>query len=102
MKIQDGAFGFRAAQKTAKIPPITMQSSFFTEVDLFSPIRHNREFIPVGLILPLLETGLQDICINFVKSRRRHKYLQEPRSITTAPKDLIPSFRKSLIGRNTK
>jgi hypothetical protein len=68
----------------------------------FYPLRHNREFTRAELILLLSESGFHNIHVTFLKSRRWRTGLQQLQSIATALKDLVPSFRKSLIGWATK
>ena len=63
----------------------------------FYPARHNREFTKNELQLLLKEAGFQHIDITFLKSRRYRKGLERMRSIGSALRDGIPSFRKSLI-----
>ena len=63
----------------------------------FYPDRHNREFTKSELRI-LLEAGnFHNIEIAFIKSRRHRVGLEKMRSLGTAIKDLIPSFRKSLV-----
>jgi ubiquinone/menaquinone biosynthesis C-methylase UbiE len=68
----------------------------------FYPIRHNREFTRDELILLLHETGFHKVEVRFLKSRRWRNGLSRLKSIGTAIKDLIPSFRKTLIGWGEK
>ena len=63
----------------------------------FYPIRHNREFTKNELKL-LLEAGsFEKIRISYLKSRRYRVGLERIRSIGSAMRDLIHSFRKSII-----
>ena len=68
----------------------------------FYPLRHNREFTRAELTLLLSEAGFNHIQVYFLKSRRWRTGIQRLQSIATALKDLVPSFRKSLIGWATK
>ena len=68
----------------------------------FYPNRHNREFTKNELKL-LLEAGcFQNICVSYLKSRRYRMGFERIRSIGSATRDLIPSFRKSLIALAVK
>jgi ubiquinone/menaquinone biosynthesis C-methylase UbiE len=63
----------------------------------FYPNRHNREFTKNELKL-LLEAGsFEKIRVSYLKSRRYRVGLERIRSIGSAMRDLIRSFRKSLI-----
>jgi len=63
----------------------------------FYPHRHNREFTKNELKL-LLEAGsFEKIRVNYLSSRRYRVGLERIRSIGSAMRDLIRSFRKSLI-----
>jgi ubiquinone/menaquinone biosynthesis C-methylase UbiE len=62
------------------------------------PNRHNREFTRDELALLFREAGFSAVEVSFFKSRRYRTGLERTRSIGTAIKDAIPSFRKSLIG----
>lgn len=68
----------------------------------FYPLRHNREFTRAELTFLLSETGFHTVRVDFLKSRRWRKGLQQLLSVASALKDLIPSLRKSLIGWGTK
>lgn len=69
----------------------------------FYPLRHNREFTRSELALLLSRAGFSEIDVQFLKSRRwRTGPLGRLQSAGTALKDLVPSFRKSLIGWATK
>jgi SAM-dependent methyltransferase len=63
----------------------------------YYPLRHNREFTKGELELLLQSSGFQKYEVSFLKSRRYREGIERMRSIGTAIKDLIPSFRKSLI-----
>jgi len=64
----------------------------------FYPLRHNREFTRDELALLLAEAGFRNIDVQYLKSRRWRTGLARLQSTGTALKDLVPSFRKSLIG----
>lgn len=63
----------------------------------FFPKRHNREFTQEDLITLLEASGFSRIDVRFLKSRRYREGLEVFKSLGTACKDLVPSFRKSLI-----
>jgi hypothetical protein len=63
----------------------------------YYPRRHNREFTKGELELLLREAGFQRCEVSFLKSRRYREGIERLRSVGTAIKDAIPSFRKSLI-----
>jgi SAM-dependent methyltransferase len=63
----------------------------------YYPLRHNREFTKGELELLLHSSGFQRYEVSFLKSRRYREGIQRARSVGTAMKDMIPSFRKSLI-----
>lgn len=63
----------------------------------YYPLRHNREFTRGDLELLLQSSGFQRYAVSFLKSRRYREGRERVRSAGTAFKDLIPSFRKSLI-----
>jgi hypothetical protein len=63
----------------------------------YYPLRHNREFTKEELELLLQSSGFQKYKVSFLKSRRYREGVERMRSMGTAIKDLIPSFRKSLI-----
>jgi hypothetical protein len=64
----------------------------------FFPIRHNREFTIDELRTLFRAAGFADVRCYFLKSRRHREGADRIRSIGSAVRDLIPSFRKSLIG----
>ena len=68
----------------------------------FYPIRHNREFTLDELELLFREAGFEDTKCHFLKSRRHRVGLEKLKSIGTALKDSVPSWRKSLIGYGRK
>jgi len=63
----------------------------------YYPLRHNREFTKGDLELVLHSSGFSQYEVSFLKSRRYREGGQRIRSVGTAIKDLIPSFRKALI-----
>lgn len=63
----------------------------------YYPLRHNREFTKGDLELLLRLSGFAQYEVSFLRSRRYREGIQRIRSVGTAVKDLIPSFRKSLI-----
>jgi 2-polyprenyl-3-methyl-5-hydroxy-6-metoxy-1,4-benzoquinol methylase len=63
----------------------------------YYPLRHNREFTKGELELLLNSSGFRRYEVSFLKSRRYREGIQRIRSVGTAMKDMIPSFRKSLI-----
>jgi len=63
----------------------------------YYPLRHNREFTKDELELLLRSSGFDKYEVFFLKSRRYREGIQRMRSVGTAIKDLIPSFRKSLF-----
>ncbi|GKS64952.1 type 11 methyltransferase [Nitrospira sp.] len=63
----------------------------------YYPLRHNREFTKGDLELLLHSSGFERFEVSFLKSRRYREGIQRVKSVGTAMKDMIPSFRKSLI-----
>ncbi len=63
----------------------------------FYPLRHNREFTRDDLHLMLEMGGFRQREVAFLKSRRYREGWELMKSLGTAVKDLIPSFRKSLM-----
>jgi hypothetical protein len=63
----------------------------------YFPYRHNREFTKSELELLLREAGFHKYEVSFLKSRRYREGIERMKSIGTVIKDLVPSFRKSLI-----
>ena len=63
----------------------------------YYPLRHNREFTRGELELLLHSSGFEKYEVYFLKSRRYREGTERIRSVGTALKDMIPSFRKSLI-----
>jgi SAM-dependent methyltransferase len=68
----------------------------------YFPDRHNREFTKKELEILFDAAGFKNHQVSFLKSRRYRTGLEKLKSIGTALKDAIPSFRKSLIGFGTK
>lgn len=64
--------------------------------------RHNREFTKKELMILLQAGGFKDICVKFIKSARHRRGIDKLKSIGSAMRDCIPSFRKSIIGFGTK
>ena len=63
----------------------------------FYPERHNREFTRKELRALLEAAHFINIEVAFLKSRRHRLGLERIRNIGSAARDLVPSFRKSLI-----
>jgi SAM-dependent methyltransferase len=68
----------------------------------FFPIRHNREFTIDELRILFREAGFEDNRCYFLKSRRRREGAERIRNVGSAIRDLVPSYRKSLIGFGRK
>ena len=68
----------------------------------FYPLRHNREFTIDELRILFREGGFDDNRCYFLKSRRHREGLEKIKSIGSAARDAVPSFRKSLIGFGRK
>ena len=68
----------------------------------FFPLRHNREYTKGELGILLSRSGFTDIEVRFMKSRRLRTGFSSLRSIGSALRDLVPSFRKSLVGFGRK
>ena len=64
----------------------------------FMPERHNREFTLKELEILFKAAGFQHPRCYFLKSRRYRTGFDKIRSLGTMLKDLVPGFRKSLIG----
>ena len=64
----------------------------------FFPLRHNREFTIDELRILFRKAGFTNARCYFLKSRRHRQGLERIRSVGSAIRDLVPSFRKSLIG----
>lgn len=63
----------------------------------FYPERHNREFTRAELFTLLQAADFQNIEVSFLKSRRHRQGMEKILSLGSAFRDIIPSFRKSLI-----
>ncbi len=63
----------------------------------FYPDRHNRDFTIDDLRTLLEEARFRIRDIHFLKSRRYREGLESIRSLGSAARDLVPSFRKSII-----
>jgi ubiquinone/menaquinone biosynthesis C-methylase UbiE len=68
----------------------------------FYPIRHNREFTIDELRILFRAAGFEDNRCYFLKSRRHREGFEKIGTIGSAIRDVIPSFRKSLIGFGRK
>jgi len=68
----------------------------------FYPLRHNREFTIDELRILFREAGFERSSCFFLKSRRHREGLERIRDVGSALRDLVPSFRKSLIGFGRK
>ncbi|MFC1839022.1 methyltransferase domain-containing protein [Thermodesulfobacteriota bacterium] len=77
-----------------KEPKIYKNHSFFD--------RHNREFTKNELETLLNAGGFRDISVRFLKSARYRTGLSKIKSLGSALRDVIPSFRKSIIGFGIK
>jgi hypothetical protein len=64
----------------------------------FYPQRHNREFTRRELKILFELADFKKIQVSYLKSRRYRIGLERIRDIGTMARDLVPSFRKSLIG----
>lgn len=63
----------------------------------FYPLRHNREFTKNELVILLKAAQFKKVHVSFLKSRRYREGFEKFRSMGSVIRDLIPSFRKSLI-----
>jgi SAM-dependent methyltransferase len=63
----------------------------------FFPDRHNRDFTIGELRLLMEEAGFRVVDIHFLKSTRYREGLAAFRTLGTALRDAVPSFRKSII-----
>lgn len=63
----------------------------------YYPLRHNREFTKADVELLLQTSGFRRYEVFFLKSRRYREGIERIKSVGTAMKDIIPSFRESLI-----
>ena len=75
--------------------PTYFGSTFFYD-------RHNREFTKEELGVLLKAGGFEDVRLYFLKSSRYRKGLGKMLSIGSAVRDIVPSFRKSIIGFGVK
>jgi len=64
----------------------------------FYPLRHNREFTLEELGILFEAAGFSNHRCYFLKSRRHRQGIARVQSAGSALRDLVPSFRKSLIG----
>jgi len=68
----------------------------------FFPLRHNREYTREELITLLERSGFSNIRVNFIESLHYYKWPKKIRLVGSRIRDLIPSFRKTLMGFGTK
>ena len=68
----------------------------------FFPMRHNREYTKAELRLLLEKSGFNNPRVHFIESRHYYDWPEKVRLIGSRIRDLIPSFRKSLMGLGTK
>ena len=68
----------------------------------FFPMRHNREYTKAELHLLLRKSGFKNPKVNFIESRHHYDWPEKLRLAGSRIRDLIPSFRKTLIGFGTK
>lgn len=68
----------------------------------FFPMRHNREYTKAELEVLLQRSNFTEVDVRYNKSRHYRTGWECIRSIGSAARDLIPSFRKSLIGFGIK
>jgi len=68
----------------------------------FYPFRHNREFTKAELHDLLSECGFLDVNVRFLEDRNYRTSLKRFLSVGTGVRNLIPSWRKSLIAHATK
>ncbi len=73
---------------------------FYKEHTFFD--RHNREFTKKELEILLKAGGFKNIETKHLKSSRHRQGLQKIRSLGSSFRDIIPSFRKSIIGFGEK
>jgi hypothetical protein len=64
----------------------------------YFPLRHNREFTLKELAMLLREGKFRNVRCYYLKSSRYRTGLERIRTIGTMIRDLVPAFRKSLIG----
>jgi len=77
-----------------KEPVLYKNRSFFD--------RHNREFTKNELEILLKAGDFREIKVYFLKSRRYRPGIGKLKSIGSALRDIVPSFRKSIIGFGIK
>ncbi|OGP35780.1 MAG: hypothetical protein A2X88_03120 [Deltaproteobacteria bacterium GWC2_65_14] len=68
----------------------------------FYPDRHNRDFTIEDLKILLEEAGFEIDRVYFLKSRRYRVGIQSMLSLGSMARDLVPSFRKSIIAFGKK
>lgn len=64
--------------------------------------RHNREFTINELKILLKAGGFREMRVSFLKSSRHRAGFNKIRSVGSIIRDLVPSFRKSIIGFGVK
>ena len=64
--------------------------------------RHNREFTINELKILLKAGGFRELRVSFLKSSRHRTGFNKIRSVGSIIRDLVPSFRKSIIGFGVK
>ena len=68
----------------------------------FFPLRHNREYTLSELEILLARSEFMAVKTRFMKSRRLRRGIGCVLSVGSALRDLVPSFRKSIIGLGFK
>lgn len=68
----------------------------------FFPMRHNREYTKGELVLLLEKSGFKEPRVDFIQSLHYYKWPEKIRLIGSRIRDIIPSFRKTLIGFGIK
>ena len=68
----------------------------------FFPMRHNREYTREELTILLKRSGFSDIRVNFIESLHYYKWPKKLRTIGSRIRDIIPSFRKTLMSFGVK
>jgi ubiquinone/menaquinone biosynthesis C-methylase UbiE len=64
--------------------------------------RHNREFTKKEVEILLRAGGFEEVRVSFLRAARYRTGIQRIRSIGSMIRDLVPSFRKSIIGTGIK
>ena len=68
----------------------------------FFPMRHNREYTKGELVLLLEKSGFKEPRVDFIQSLHYCKWPEKIRLIGSRIRDIVPSFRKTLIGFGIK